>query len=153
MDSRFKPFVERLEAKFQELISMSPVKIDSLPSQMPTGGVYVFYKEGKPLYVGRTNRMGQRLRYHSRESANDAPFAFRLAREMTGYTKPTYQKIGSRKDLLSKPEFRKAFSEAKTRIRGMDIRFVEETEQIRQTLLEIYVAVVLDTPYNEFKTH
>jgi predicted GIY-YIG superfamily endonuclease len=153
MDSKFQDFVEQLETKFQKLISMDSVKVTSLSSQMPIAGVYVFYEAGNPLYVGRTNRMKQRLKYHSQESANDAPFAFRLARERTGYTKATYQEIGSRKDLLSKPEFREAFSEAKARIREMDIRFVEETEQIRQALLEIYVAVVLDTPYNDFKTH
>jgi predicted GIY-YIG superfamily endonuclease len=153
MDSKFQNFVEQLETKFQQLISMDSVKVGSLPEQMPVAGVYVFYEKDKPLYVGRTNRMKQRLRYHSRESANDAPFAFRLAREMTGYTTATYQEIGSRKNLLSKPEFREAFSEAKARIREMEIYFVEETEQIRQALLEIYVAVVLDTPYNDFKTH
>ena len=35
----------------------------------------------------------------------------------------------------------------------MDLRYVEETDQVRQCLLEIYAAVVLDTPYNSFGTH
>ena len=35
----------------------------------------------------------------------------------------------------------------------MELRFVEESEPLRQTLLEIYVAVVLKTPYNDFDTH
>jgi hypothetical protein len=34
----------------------------------------------------------------------------------------------------------------------MDVRFVREDNQLRQTLLEIYVAVALDTEYNVFKT-
>jgi len=153
MNPRFQAFIEQLEPKFQRLVSMHTVKVASLPRQMPKAGVYVFYEEGKPLYVGRTNRMKQRTKYHSRESADDAPLAFRLAREATGYTEATYQKRGSRKDLLSKLDFREAFSEAKARIREMDIRYVEETDQVKQALLEIYVAVVLDTPYNDFKTH
>ena len=35
----------------------------------------------------------------------------------------------------------------------MDLRFVDEADPIRQALLEIYVAVVLGTPYNDFDTH
>ena len=35
----------------------------------------------------------------------------------------------------------------------MDLRFVEERDQLRQTLLEIYVAAVLKTPFNDFETH
>ena len=51
------------------------------------------------------------------------------------------------------PKFRKAFADAKARIRAMDIRFTEESDQVRQALLEIYIAVLLDAPYNDFKTH
>jgi hypothetical protein len=35
----------------------------------------------------------------------------------------------------------------------MDIRVVEETHAIPQALLEIYVALRLGTPYNDFGTH
>jgi len=42
---------------------------------------------------------------------------------------------------------------AKERIRGMEYRYVEEADQNRQALLEIYCAVVLATPYNDFGTH
>ena len=35
----------------------------------------------------------------------------------------------------------------------MEYRYVEETDQIRQALLEIYCSVALDTPYNDFGTH
>jgi hypothetical protein len=34
----------------------------------------------------------------------------------------------------------------------MDFRFVEETDPLRQVLLELYASVVLDTPFNEFET-
>lgn len=30
---------------------------------------------------------------------------------------------------------------------------VEERDQLRQALLEIYVAVALETPFNDFDTH
>jgi hypothetical protein len=35
----------------------------------------------------------------------------------------------------------------------MDLRFVEESDPIRQALLEIYSARVLKTPYNDFDNH
>jgi len=51
------------------------------------------------------------------------------------------------------PSFNDAFQRAKARIRTMDYRFIEETDQNRQALLEIYCAVVLRTPHNDFGTH
>ncbi len=82
-----------------------------------------------------------------------AAFAFQLAREATGNTVATYTKVGSRKDLMNDPSFLEAFQGSKARIRRMDLRYVEETDQVRQCLLEIYTAVVLETPYNSFRTH
>jgi len=35
----------------------------------------------------------------------------------------------------------------------MDLRYVEESDPVRQTLLEVYIAVVLKTPYNDFNNH
>ncbi len=35
----------------------------------------------------------------------------------------------------------------------MDIRYVEETDPIKQALLEIYTATALRTPYNDFENH
>jgi hypothetical protein len=49
--------------------------------------------------------------------------------------------------------FAVAFKEAKARIRATDYRYVEEADQNRQALLEIYCAIVLSTRYNDFKTH
>jgi hypothetical protein len=83
-----------------------------------------------------------------------AAFAFRLARKITGHVEASYRPgDGSRAGLMLDAQFAKAFNDAKERIREMDYRFVEETDQNRQALLEIYCAVVLETPYNDFGTH
>ena len=83
-----------------------------------------------------------------------AAFAFRLAREHTGRLKPAYKAgTGSRKNLIEDPEFKAAFVAAKERIRGMEFRYVEESDPVRQCLLEVYCAVVLRTPYNDFDNH
>ncbi len=41
----------------------------------------------------------------------------------------------------------------KTRMRAMSIRAVEEVDSNRQALLEMYVAISLATPYNDFNNH
>lgn len=35
----------------------------------------------------------------------------------------------------------------------MNIRVVEESDPLRQALLEMYVAVALEAPYNDFDNH
>jgi hypothetical protein len=54
---------------------------------------------------------------------------------------------------VTDPEFSPAFIRAKARLLDMDLRFIEEPDPVRQALLEIYVAVVLKTPYNDFENH
>jgi hypothetical protein len=150
VNEKFKPYVEKLEYKLHQLLSMKPVKLSALPRRMPQMGVYLFSEGDEHMYVGRTRRLKQRIKEHS--NILGAPFAFRLARDETGYVTPTYRKRGSRDDLFSRPEFRRALENAQERIQNMDIRYVEETDPITQTLLEVYVAVVLETKHNRFAT-
>jgi hypothetical protein len=46
-----------------------------------------------------------------------------------------------------------AYEAAKKRIKKMDVRWIQEPDPTRQALLEIYVSVVLKTPFNDFDTH
>jgi hypothetical protein len=144
-----------LEPKFDALMAMRPVCYSSLPRGMPERGIYLFSEGDRHLYVGRTNRLRNRLAGHCRPSSShfSATFAFRVAREETGYVKASYSQANSRPALTIDPVFGPAFTRAKVRLSGMDLRFVEETDAIRQALLEIYVAVTLKTPYNDFDNH
>ena len=54
---------------------------------------------------------------------------------------------------MDNPAFANAFTSAKLRICNMELRYVEEADPVRQTLLEVYVAVVLDAKYNDFDNH
>lgn len=107
------------------------------------------------MYVGRTNNVRQRIQQHCRPGSghNAATFAFRLAREERQILKATYTAEGSRENLLRDPHFSNAFVAAKSRVRAMDVRVVEESNPLRQALLEMYVAIVLDAPYNDFDNH
>jgi hypothetical protein len=98
--------------------------------------------------------MGEmRARYVRENGSSKSAVQGKLARETTGHLKATYNVKGSRAALQVDPIFSPAFTEAKARVREMDLRFIEEPDALRQTLLEVYVAVVLKTPYNDFDTH
>jgi hypothetical protein len=94
--------------------------------------------------------MPTRIRNHCGGTHRQAAFAFKLAREETGFRNPTYQQVGSRDDLMTKVEFVAAFQRAQARIRNMSLRFTQEEDPLRQCLLEVYVSVVLGTPYNRW---
>ena len=115
----------------------------------------MFSENEQALYVGRTRHLRQRMRQHSIPASqhNQAVFAFRLARQATGRIEATYDTVASRAALCKDVGFAAEFSKAKTRVRQMQVRYVEERDPLRQALLEIYVAVVLKTPYNDFDTH
>jgi len=155
MNESFKRYMETLHPSFERLLSMHPVKIAALPKPLPEKCVYLFSEGKNHFYVGRTRRLRNRLRQHSIAGAqhNQAVFAFKLPREATGQMIAAYSAQGSRKALSADPKFDAAFSQAKARVRNMDLRFVEEPDPLRQALLEIYASVVLRTKYNDFETH
>lgn len=159
MDQAFLRYAESLHPSYERLIGMAPIRIDNLPkpvSKLPSSCIYLFSEGDKHLYAGRTRRFRQRLSQHSIPASqhNQAVFAFRIAREVSGRVKVTYDAgNGSRIALSTDPVFSDAFTKAKVRIRKMDLRYVEEPDPLRQALLEIYVSIVLKTPYNDFNTH
>ena len=156
MDQKFAKLVEMLAPKLEQLLAMQPLHYGILPTKMPKSGIYLFTESGKHLYVGRSNRLRARYFLHCRPGSqhNQATFAFQLARESTGRTTAAYRAgEGSRAGQMRDDAFSTAFSFAKERIRGMEYRYVEEVDQNRQALLEIYAATVLGTKYNDFGTH
>lgn len=155
MNPLFHEIVESLEPKFQQLVNSTPVTYARLPHVMPERGIYLFSEGDAHLYVGRTNRLRNRLSGHCSASSTHltAAFAFRIARQKTGRLRASYKKEGSRAALMRDEAFAAEFRAAKQRLLKMDIRYVEESDPIRQTLLEVYVAVILKTPFNDFDNH
>lgn len=155
MNEQFRQHVESLHPSFEALLKSVPFQFASLPKTLPKAGVYLFSDGEHHLYVGRTNSIRKRLQQHCRpgSSHNSAPFAFRLAREARKVPQATYKTPGSRAHLLQDPDFALAFTNAKTKLCALNIRTVEESNPLRQALLEMYVAVALATPYNDFDNH
>lgn len=155
MHPEFREYVEQLMPAFERLMQMTPILACDLPRTMPKRGVYLLSEGEDHQYVGRSNRLRKRIRNHGRENSThkQAAFAMRLARKASGYLKATYKTEGSRAWLSKDPVFRKHLAEAKSRIAKMHIRFVEMVEPNCQALLEMYVAIVLKTPHNDFDNH
>lgn len=139
---------------------------------VPARGIYVFYENCEPMYVGRSNRLKERILVHGRNSASysSATFAFRLTlerleipsehlhlRELRQNPKPVLQHLGiyhgyaTRNELAANCWFNRAFGEQKERVRNMLVRVVEVEDPIEQTIFEVYAALALDTTrYNNF---
>jgi predicted GIY-YIG superfamily endonuclease len=143
--------IDSLEKSFQKLIEMPPISVANLPINMPISGVYLFTENGKPLYVGRSNTIRKRLQNHCRpsSSSNSAAFAFKLTRKITDQITTKITRAALEKD----PKFAGVFLEQKARIKKMNVSYVAEFNPITQAILEMYVAVRLNTPYNDFDNH
>jgi hypothetical protein len=152
VDEKFRNLVDTLHAKYEALLAMRPVVARVIPSDTPVGGVYLFSEGLTHLYAGRTKRrIAVRVRNHF-STAPDCPFAWLIAREVTG-RQATYTQAGSRKALLADAAFKTEYERAKDRIREMSVRYVHEPDATAQALLEIYVAVATGARFNDFDTH
>jgi len=151
----FLTHIEAVAKKFGQLLHSRPIHFPLGASAVPEKGVYLFSESSDYLYVGRSDSIRDRLNTHQRNSAlvNQAAFASILAKQGCGLKNMPYTQVAPGKHFSEKPKFRKAFSNAKQRIRKMDIRVVEEADPVTQALLEIYVAVTLPTRYNDFANH
>jgi predicted GIY-YIG superfamily endonuclease len=150
---RFDDVVESVRAKFAALVASPKYSIKLLPTDIPKAGIYLFSEDGKSLYVGRTNKLRRRLQQHTRDNHNQATFGFLLARIETGKLNASYRPEGSRTALLLEPGFRSAFDAARRRITEMDVQFVEELDAVRQTVLEVFVALETKAKFNDFNNH
>ena len=131
--------------------------------KLPERGIYVFYEGGKPIYVGRTNRMKRRVREHGSQSATKAAtFAYLVAkRELEVKGVAPEAKPGKPSSRITKADVDKypgIISAARERVGKMQFRVVEITDPIEQTLFEVYAAVQLRTTreqggYNDFENH
>ena len=154
MNREFAELLGDVEAKCRKLLAMQPITASDVPpNSTPIGGVYLFSEGDAYLYAGRTKRLiRERIRNQFGANPNAASFPWLIARQETG-RKATYKKEGSRKSLLANPKFKEAYERAKARICKMQVRYVHEPDPVRQTLLEIYVAITTNTEYNNFDTH
>lgn len=149
MNAAFQKAVSGLPEKCRALLACAPMAVSALPSQ---AGIYLLSEGDTHLYVGRTGNIRKRVNQHTTGTHNQAAFAFKLAREATGRVEASYTPEGSRDHLMQDAGFAQAFSAAKQRVGGMQVRYVIEADDVQQSLLEIYAALEFDTKYNSWAT-
>ena len=127
----------------------------NLPLGLPNvPGIYCFYENGNPLYVGRSQTVRNRVLEHRRPSGDHytSSFAFNIAKKDFGLDRAGKME---RQELQNDPEFETLFADAKKRVRKMSVRFVEIHNPIEQTVFEVCAHMELGTPeeFNNFNTH
>ena len=152
----FSGYVSGLPTLLAKLQACAPATRADISKQIPknTPGIYAFYHDGQPVYVGRTRDLRRRLGEHGRVGSShySASFAFlraRRAAEAAGYVLAGK----SRKTLSGEADgFQPFFAAEKTTVAGMTLRWVVVPEAVTQALLEVYAAPELGTPFNSFET-
>ena len=163
----FASTIKNIETAYRQLVEMDrPFRVDTHPSPVRAklAAVYLLHGVGRPLYVGRTRDLRRRLSDHLSSLVSKATLAVRMAR-ITAGKGTTYKSNRSAKYLHDNdPTFQAEFSKARACISAMQVRYVCESNDVRQALLEIYAAVQSDTllregadagrlgGYNSFKT-
>ena len=157
LDARFHGLVAVLHDRLEVLVAAERFTFASRPRGL-TGkkAVYLFCDGDAPFYIGRTKNLGQRLGQHCNDGSqpNQSSVAFKLACRDIQIVRQKYVRGEGWKPLMAKhPQLDPVFKAWKARMRGMWIRYVEEPDAVTQALLEIYCAVALNTPHNDFDTH
>jgi hypothetical protein len=136
----------------EQLLSSEFLDRDNLPS---FSGIYVFFKDDNPIYVGRANNIKKRIHGHTRPSSghNSANFAFNLAK--LEFAEKLYESKLGRQQLMENPEFVDKFTNFKQELFASKIKCLEVNNDVLQTIFEPYLAVKLKTyPINNtFENH
>ena len=125
------------------LLNRDQLYLNSLPKKdIPKQGIYVFFKNGKYLYVGRSGSKNTDLRERILQHGHNNPTATPLA-----------SKLAKEKATSDDSEWRKIYEEQLELVQNMQVRVVEVTDDYEQAMFEIYAAHVLNTPYNWWENH
>ncbi|WP_321430686.1 hypothetical protein [uncultured Methanolobus sp.] len=153
MNKEFQDMINSLPGLQDKLENSRSFKRDNLQG-MPECGIYVFYKDEKPLFVGRSDKMKKRIMTQARKGSthHSAPFAFLLARNKAN-AKGMDTENKKRDELVKDPMFNELFIQSKEEVSKMSIKCVAVEDPIIQTIFQVYAAMQLDTPYNKFETH
>jgi hypothetical protein len=150
------PYIAAMDALFKDMLQMFQDQPFVTRNELPSyAGIYVFYRDGLPIYVGRADNIRRRIQGHTRASSGSesANFAFNLAK-LELFEKVSESKLG-RKQLMTMPGFRDIFSKHKADLHASQLRCVQIENDIIQTMFEPYLAIKLGTyPHNNiFDNH
>lgn len=149
--------VAELPALLERLLtSPKRPRAEHSPATIPKlAGVYLFSDAAaRPVYVGQSRNLSNRLAQHTRESSShvSASFAFNIAkREAAGLG---INIVEFRKALVARDDFNEQFLAAKRAVAKMPVQFAVEEHADLRTVFEVYATYALSTQeYNSFETH
>lgn len=111
-------------------------------------GCYVLIDGTRPIYVGISRTVLQRLKQHVRGTTHyDATLAYGIAAARQPHNM-------TRSEAMADKGFQVVFAEAQHYIRELNVAFIEIPNPLELYLFEAFCAMELDTSeWNKFKTH
>ncbi len=112
-------------------------------------GIYIFFDGKEPQYVGISRFVVARLQGHVKgKSHHISSLAYRLA--LIEFEKINGEPFrGKRKDL----DFGKYIGPTQEKLKEMKVALLPILSDVEMYLFEVYCAMKLNTPYNDFRTH
>ena len=110
-------------------------------------GIYIFFENKKPMYVGISKKVISRLQSHVKSKSHySGSLAYKIAKEQIDIDK-------TRDMAMKDPKFIKVFNDAQKRI--LDWRYITHKIEDDNLLyfLEFITARYFNTIYNSFETH
>lgn len=142
---------QQLSEELERLMKKGAPRAEHDPPIPTSPGIYLFVDKGTPIYVGQSRNLRARLANHCRPSGGhtSASLAFNIAKaKYKGKDLPK-----TRAEIQAHPGFERRFTVAKASLNRMEVRWIEVDSPELRTVLEVYVAVLLNTEYNSFETH
>jgi predicted GIY-YIG superfamily endonuclease len=145
-----------LSTKLKELNDSDYIDIEKIDFEK---GLYIFYENNIPIYVGRSNRIKKRLKEHSKKNSNhfSASFAFLISKHQAKIDNLEFKNIDGSKMTRSQLEindaFKSIFSKQKERVSEMKYKVLKIEDSNFQAVLEIYLSMQLNTLHNKFDNH
>ncbi len=116
-------------------------------SNQDFSGCYVFIEQGKPLYVGISQTVIQRLRTHvNARNHFDSSLVYAIANKI--------QPIQAYRKTPSDERYVSTFTKARDRLRNCNVAYITIENPLVLYIFEAYAAMELDTSeWNSFITH
>ena len=111
-------------------------------------GCYVLIEGTRPIYVGISQTVFQRVRQHVRGTTHfDASLAYRIAAARSPHNM-------KRSAAMADEEFHQSFEAAQDYLRRLNVAFIEIANPLELYVFEAYCAMELNTSeWNTFETH
>ena len=150
----FQAAVEQMPALLAALQTAPSLRVAEHPPIPKVAGIYLFSEGKRPIYVGQSRNLRNRLRQHTWEKSreNAASFAFNIAKREAA--KDGVDTTPWRAILEADPDFVPYFASARASVAAMSVQFIELEDPVVRTLFEVYVALALGLhEFNSFETH